>query len=227
MVKTIFFFKKLLATFTAAILANHAYAAESREPHLTAACHLELKEAGDFSANERGEMIWFSHIGEDGSHQLFYSSASLNGKAINLTEEISDVLSQMGYKPKSWNVIGECTPWECNHFLDYDLRFAHHSDQRSGKFIDADGNVLVRFTHEGLTNPNYDGANGEEWLYKIAVWNKDFGFKIIELPEIDTIYDTVKKGNYLFASGFSSDYNKWQIAVLPMPNGYWGERHQK
>lgn len=71
------------------------------------------------------------------------------------------------------------------------------------------------------THPGYEGYEFD--AYKLGVWNKDYGFKIIETPGFETVtHATFVNNGYLFVCG----YVKWEskFLAIPIKDGLWGER---
>lgn len=58
----------------------------------------------------------------------------------------------------------------------------------------------------------------------LGVWNKDHGFKIIDVPGIGSVSKATIAGDYLFVCGESSDLQKDALVVLSLENGFWNER---
>lgn len=75
--------------------------------------------------------------------------------------------------------------------------------------------MVLLFTYEGYKN------SSQQWMYRLGVWNKEYGFKVIDIPEIENVHpDTFSTGEYLFVQGH--DVAGRESIV----DGYWGEGKQ-
>lgn len=77
----------------------------------------------------------------------------------------------------------------------------------------------MRFTHED--NFFQDGFS-KKWLYKLGVWNKNYGFKIINTPDIENLASAFTTKKYLFVKGAHADGTLYKISIIPISEGYWG-----
>ena len=177
--------------------------------------HVEATKISMLSMNENGEIAWHA---VNGNLHLFYSSTSLGGEIIDVTEVVGCSLFQMGYKPKEWRIEGKCGSQECKYFLDYQIYSANYGRYESNEFMDSSGNIFVTFIYDGLKIENTESGYRPN---KLGVWNKNFGFKILNIPEIEEVISITKKGDYLFIYGRDASRTKETVAVVSFADGFW------
>lgn len=213
-------FNHFLGVAVLAISLCSQFAFAETDCNLEPICALETDYV---LVNKNNEMIFPKLFWENGNQfrDLFYTNIELSGEELNVTKIVGNHLLQAGYAPKSFSSKSDCKPWDCEYYLDYGIRqLDHNPNSNSG--IDDFGNVLLLFTCE----KNYIKTEGL-WLYNLGVWNKDYGFKVIDTPGIDNVVPkTFSNGECLFVVGRENKTSKTKTLVIPIKAGYWGERVQ-
>lgn len=217
-------FNQLLsaAVLTISLCSQFAFAETdcSLEPTLV------LDGAHRSFSNKSNEMIflrnYYNYEENKNYTNLFYTNIEKGGEEINITEAVGYQLLQLGYNPKSF------FPWGCERYLDYEIHVVQ--SEKNGCPIDEFGNVLLTYTSEENCFKHDNGST--YWLHKLGVWNKDYGFKAINTPGIEFVAncETVVKKNFLIVHGINFSNlisQKSKIIVIPIKDGYWGERKQQ
>lgn len=145
---------------------------------------------------------------------------------LDLTKIVSNQLFQLGYNPYSISKKENTNnPDKFEYILDYDIRaWQNH--------IDDFGNVLIKFICHGWDRIEIEPGPNYSWTIKfgIGVWNKDYGFKVINIREIEGIQQVCIKEEYLLVKGFDLDEDKHlqgRIAIISIKDGYWREQEKE
>jgi hypothetical protein len=202
---------------------EHTYTEETLKPifFIEPSIKSMYGHIGDFYVNENLDML-FSDTNLEGHNEIFYSNVELGSEFINVTEIINTNLLNLGYIPKSYSVKKDSKPWDSNYHLNYGVQYGFYSNMGVdlNKRVDDDGSILFRFTHEGNKRTHLGQI---KWLMSLGVWNHKYGFKLLNVDLLEDIDEVVIRKDHIFIKGFTENTNQQKIAVIPIPNGYWGE----
>lgn len=171
-----------------------------------------LDNSGVICANKNHEIIFYTSSDPVywQGQQHFY--LKVGEDPINITKKISKQLLKSGLYPCAYLVYK--SPSVYVEKTSYYFDFVHQG-------LDNSGNVLVKFTHEV--------GKEKKQLHKVGVWNKDYGFKIIEFPENLNVqfneHPFSPNYDYLFLQVYSTEKDQadWKAVIISLENGFWGE----
>lgn len=207
---------RFLNVVTSALILLSGYKISANETEIINLESLwSCENAHVVNSNQNDEILFYKY--EDSGYYFFKIGES--EAPINIKRNISNKLFELGYHPKSFKIDGECTPWKCDFIVEYEIGI-------DSKYMDNAGNIIVSFTHEGckksIEHRYHDEVN---WLRKLGVWNKKYGFKVIEVPEIESVIDVKysKTQDYLFIYSYDAS-GKEKMSIVSIKDGFWGEK---
>ncbi len=166
-----------------------------------------LKESESFEAmNKRGEFILFESewYRNECFCNYYYSNIDLQKAKICISDIINDELNQLGFEPVSLRY---------NNSPDYSISLTYPNP------LDQYGNVLVTFAHKA--EKDIDG----NFPRKLGVWQKDRGFRLIEVPKIEYVNLVWSLDETLVVTGREKpNTSRKSVVILSLKEGYFGER---
>lgn len=153
---------------------------------------LSKKYTSEILRNNRGDIVWHESKDSPEKPWLFYWSMENGVEAIDLREE----LQVLDYKP---TVSAFCNP---PAFYDY-----------SPIHLDNSGNVFL------ILDLKTDLKN--QRARKIGVWNRSYGFKILEIHGFKDIQNCIVTNEILIVSGLD-DLSHSKFSLLNNPKNFWG-----
>ena len=153
-----------------------------------------------FLANDKGEVVWeeLNPVRpEFGSvlNQMFYWSED----AGRIEIDIDDEMHRLGYRRRDQG------PKEAQAYCV------------SFRKLDENGNVFFAI---GIDLRKIKPDRHKDSLGKIGIWNKKFGFKMINIPNIDYVEEVKFSSNLIFVRGENAQREESFVVLRPV-NDHW------